>query len=238
MQPTPHTKRRVGTALGLCLILLLGGCRSLPGGRFLAGLATGDFRSDRVTQQELRERLYQYASRFEATIIATADTIASNTRDPQIQRRSLRWKLGVTPVVNQAAFMPEPEAAFVAMLTVAIAMRDFLTVGGGTQAFGDQQQLAIDASVELLAAAVELGDSFLDERELGRVTTDVAALVRAQPIRGEFVAEQVQTLVTTTGTSDTFDWVTAIPLSPFRACLLYTSPSPRDKRQSRMPSSA
>ena len=27
-------------------------------------------------------------------------------------------------------------------------------------------------------------------------------------------------------------------VSPFYACLLYTSPSPRDKRQSRMPSSA
>ena len=25
---------------------------------------------------------------------------------------------------------------------------------------------------------------------------------------------------------------------PYKACLLYTSPSPRDKRQSRMPSSA
>ena len=27
-------------------------------------------------------------------------------------------------------------------------------------------------------------------------------------------------------------------LAPFSSCLLYTSPSPRDKRQSRMPSSA
>ena len=27
-------------------------------------------------------------------------------------------------------------------------------------------------------------------------------------------------------------------VAPFSACLLYTSPSPRDKRQSRMPSSA
>ena len=27
-------------------------------------------------------------------------------------------------------------------------------------------------------------------------------------------------------------------INPLRACLLYTSPSPRDKRQARMPSSA
>ena len=30
----------------------------------------------------------------------------------------------------------------------------------------------------------------------------------------------------------------SVPKHPVRVCLLYTSPSPRDKRQSRMPSSA
>ena len=33
-------------------------------------------------------------------------------------------------------------------------------------------------------------------------------------------------------------FITAIDACAMRTCLLYTSPSPRDKRQSRMPSSA
>ena len=119
--------------------------------------------------------------------------------------------------MNQAAFLAEPEAAYVAMLTVATAMQEFLTTGAGIDAFGEQQQLAVQASNELVQAAVELGDRFLTKKELKHVTQDVQNLVRAQPIRGEFVAEQVQTLVTTTEASPTFDWVTAIPLSPFRA---------------------
>jgi len=215
MPPTPLTRRRAGTALLLVSLLALDACSSLPGGRYLNRITRGD--SGRISQQELRESLCQYASRFEATIVATADTISANSRDPVIQRRTLRWKLGVTPVVNQAAFLREPEQAYVAMLTVATAMHDFLTVGGGTDAFGDQQQLAIAASKDLLDAAIALGDTFLDDRELARVTADVAKLVRQQPIRGEFVAEQVQTLITTTEASPMFDWVTAIPLSPFRA---------------------
>ena len=117
-------------------------------------------------------------------------------QDPLIQRRALRWKLGLTPVVNQAAFLSEPEAAYVAMLTVATSMHDFLTTGGGAEAFGEQQKLAVDASTELLAAAVELGDRFLSKKELARVTQEVETLVRAQPMRGEFVAEKVQSLVT------------------------------------------
>lgn len=208
-----------GTQLAAVVFLLLGvaACRSLPGGRFIVGMATGDYRSDAMTQQDLRLALMQYASRFEATIVATADTISAGTKDPVIQRRTLRWKLGITPVVNQAAFLAEPEAAYVAMLTVATAMNEFLTTGAGTDAFAAQQPLAIEASNELLQAAVELGDRFLTEKELKHVTQDVQNLVRAQPIRGEFVAEQVQTLVTTTEASPIFDWVTAIPLSPFRA---------------------
>ena len=35
-----------------------------------------------------------------------------------------------------------------------------------------------------------------------------------------------------------FNALTVSPKAPYEVCLLYTSPSPRDKRQSRMPSSA
>ena len=44
--------------------------------------------------------------------------------------------------------------------------------------------------------------------------------------------------VTHEGGHDISDKLTQIGDVSFSACLLYTSPSPRDKRQSRMPSSA
>ena len=210
--------RALPTALSyLLLTLLLGGCSSIMGNRYVAGLRTGDFGSGRITQEELREALIQYASRFEATVVATANTISAGTKDPLIQRRTLRWKLELTPVVNQAAFAGEPESAYVAVLTIATSMNDYLTTGAGVDVFGEQQTLAVNASAELLAAAIELGDRFLDDKELAHVTSDVRTLVREQPIRGEFIAEKIQTLVTASEASPIFDWVTAIPLSPFRA---------------------
>jgi hypothetical protein len=205
-------------ASSVCLLLLVTACSSLPGGQYLSDAVTGGgFGSGRITQEQLRDALVQYAGRFEATVIAAADKISAGTRDPLIQRRTLRWKLGVTPVVNQAAFLNEPEAAYVAMLTLATSMRDFLTTGGGVSAFGEQQSLAVEASLELHTGAVELGKRFLSEKELARVTRDVEAVVAARPIRGEFVAERIQNLVVSTGNSATFAWVTEIPLSPFTA---------------------
>ncbi len=211
-------KRPHQLAIVLPVLLLLGACAAIPGSRHISGLMMGEgSRSGRITQQELREGLLQYASRFEATVIATADTIAAGTRDPLVQRRALRWKVGIAPLVNQAAFAGEPEAAFVAVLTLATSLHHYLTVGGGTVLFEENQALAVEASEELLAAAVELGQRFLTERELARVRQDVDELVATRPMRGEFVAEQIQSLVTATESSGTFAWVTDIPLSPFRA---------------------
>ncbi len=205
-------------AIALMLLWLASGCASIPGGRYVAGVVTGEsLATSRITQQELRYALVQYASRFEATVVATADTISAGSEDPVVQRRALRWKLGVTPIANQAAFLSEPEAAYVALLTLATSMHDFLSTGGGSEILGDQQQLAVDASQELLDAAIELGERFLSQRELARVTQDVAKLVAARPMRGEFVAERIQSLVMYTEASGLFDWVTEIPLSPFRA---------------------
>lgn len=206
------------TGVWLCLLLLLDGCRSVPGYRTAENLVTGRaIGSGRVTQQELRQELVQYASRFEATVVGTATEISLASKDPLIQRRALRWKLGAVPVVNEAAFLPEPESAYVAVLTIATSMHAFLDTGVGAQTFGDQQPRAVAASSELLTAARELGTSFLSEREHARVLAEVDRLVSERPMRGDFVAEGIQALVSQTQASGVFDWVTAIPLSPFRA---------------------
>jgi hypothetical protein len=211
------TSRLAGIALGILLSLALGACRLIPGSQFVSTLANNTFNKGRISGEELRDALLQYASRFEATIVATADSIAARTQDPMMQRRALRWKLGMTPAINQAAFQHEPKSAYIALLTLATSMNEYLTRGGGNEVFGEQQGLAADASVELVDAATELGRRFLDEKELARVTKEVQTLVRDQPIRGDFVAENVQRLVTASATSPIFDWVMTIPMSPFRA---------------------
>lgn len=217
MRPTSNAKRATTLLAALALVLASGGCGSIPGGNYVSNLAAKTFQPGRISREELREALVQFASRFEATVVATADTITVGTQDPVIQRRALRWKIGMSPAINQAAFQPDALAAYVAMLTLATSLDEYLTTGGGKAAFGDQQSLAVEASGEIAAAARDLGHRFLDEKDLQRVTRQVEMLVAEQPIRGEFVAETVQKLVTTSASNPAFDWVTAIPMSPFRA---------------------
>lgn len=203
--------------VALVAVGLLGACGSIPGAPLVSSLADQTIYKGRITEEELREALLQFASRFESTLIATANTIAAGTTDVAIQRRTLRWKLGMTPAITEAAFQSEPEAAYVALLTLATSLDEYLRTGSGRNVFEDQQSIATDASGELLAAAIDVGNRFLDAKQLERVTREVEALVREQPIRGEFVAEKAQSLVNASATSPIIDWVTAIPMSPFRA---------------------
>lgn len=217
MRQMTRKTRLAGVLVGFHLCLLLGACRLIPGSQYVSDLANQTFNKGRITQEELRRAILQYASRFESTIIATSDTIASGSQDPAIQRRALRWKLLMTPIITEAAFQTEPESAYVALLTLATSLYEYFTTGSGTEVFGEQQKFAVDASAELVAAAKELGTRFLNPKELARVTSEVEALVKAQPIRGEFVAERVQNLVTASTMNPTFAWLAAIPMSPFKA---------------------
>ena len=75
-------------------------------------------------------------------------------------------------------------------------------------------------------------DSVVDQTvSVATTDNDVAGFTITQTGGSTSVAE--------TGSTDTFTVVlNAQPNSDVVFCLLYTSPSPRDKRQSRMPSSA
>ena len=63
-------------------------------------------------------------------------------------------------------------------------------------------------------------------------TSDVLASLACMLMSGPLLAGFTQTI------NDYYDREIDAINEPYRPCLLYTSPSPRDKRQSRMPSSA
>ena len=60
---------------------------------------------------------------------------------------------------------------------------------------------------------------------------------KAPLLIGGFEAKRIAQATSARGAENTL-FVTVTPSIDWEPCLLYTSPSPRDKRQSRMPSSA
>lgn len=199
-------------------MLLVSGCRSVPGlasVRSTFGLGSGSGQA--FTEEDLRDDLASYAARFKATVTATADQISAGTAEPEAKRRALLWKIRIVPSADQAAFAPDAEAGYVAMLALATSQHEYLSTGAGMDLFGDAQPDAVMASEELVEAARDIGRRFLSPQQQAKLEEQVTALARQHPIRGVFVPETVQAVVSATAPGGSFDWVIALPLAPFRA---------------------
>jgi hypothetical protein len=174
-------------------------------------------RSERISADELEGYLATYSSVFQGTVTVAADSIRANTRDPDMRRRTLLWKLRVIPLAYQTALLPDPLQSYVLLFTLATSQETYLSTGEGAQLFGKDQEIAIDASQELKVSIEQIGARFLSQTELARITQQVEAFSREHPMRGEFVVDTVQNYTDATKAGGQFSWLVGISLSPFKA---------------------
>ena len=205
---------RTGRGLLLCFLLILAGCSA---GRPLIPLFGRTARNERISAEELEGYLATYSSIFQGTVTVAADTIRANTRDPEVRRRTLLWKLRVTPLAYQTALLPDPLQAYVLLFTLASSQETYLSTGDGAQLFGKDQEIAINAARELREGIEEIGARFLSQAELARITQQVEDFSRMHPMRGEFVVDTVQNYTEATRVGNPFSWFVGVPLSPFKA---------------------
>lgn len=139
---------------------------------------------------ELRVRLYDYASFFSGAVEQTADDIADATDDPVIDRRALQWKISATAEVFNAAFSRDPLGAFTDVWAFSKQMLQFLDTGAGQDLFGDRQPDAVATARILERRAHALG-------QMGTISGDISPLegildpwVEEHPLRDlQFIRE-------------------------------------------------
>ncbi len=213
----PESTHRLAASLA-CLLVLAIGCTSVPGVASLRrALGLGGSARGQFTSEDLRDELAAFAARFNATVVSAADQIASESSDPELQRRALLWKLRMVPLVAQAGFVLDAEQTYVALFALATAQQQYLSSGAGKDLFGEEQPVAVAAADELVEAARAIGARFLNAEQQGRLESEVSSLAESHPIRGIFVPETVQAVVGATAPGGPFDWVINYPLAPFRA---------------------
>jgi hypothetical protein len=208
-------KAPTGWSFLLCLLFAVAGCSST--GRPLVPLFGRGQGDGRISADELQGYLAAYASVFQGTVTVAADSIRANTRDREIQRRTLLWKLRICPLAYQTALLPDPLQSYVALFALASSQADYLSGGEGAQLFGKDQKIAIEAGEDLERSIEQIGARFLSKEELERITQQVDAFSRKHPMRGEFVVDTVENYSDATAVGGPFDWLVRIPLSPFKA---------------------
>jgi hypothetical protein len=204
----------VSRLTALLLVALLG-CANLVQrieSTRLPGVAHGP------TEADVRRELGSWAGTFAALVTSASDRIRNESKQRDVRRNTLLWQLRIIPLARQAAYLPDVQQAYVASLALANAQLDYLTKGEGRTRFGAQQPIAVEAAEGLEADLVDLGRSFLDERQLTRLQGQVDELVTRNPIRGSFAADSfVSGLSESTTEGGMLSWVVDLPMVPFRA---------------------
>jgi hypothetical protein len=178
----------------------------------------GDGNQRGISQEELRDELNAYTSRFSAVVSTASEDISLASDDPTTRRRALLWGLRLNPAVKEAAFQPNPQGGYVRMLTIAVMQHRYLTTGDGRNLFGASQPIAGTAAETLEADAVAIGERFLTPTELAAVRREVDQLAERFPITGtQFSLVQARQAVTAVPSSNVLTDVIALPLAPFRA---------------------
>lgn len=174
-------------------------------------------RRQAYSQEALREDLADFSGQFSSMVAGTADAISQQTDDRRVRRRALIWKVQAIPLVQEAALEPNPQEAFVSVLTLMVMLRQYLVDGEGKAALGPGQSLAVEATRELESDLVKIGRNFLKAGDLERVREEVEEFARLRPMTGDFAVQRIRRALDDVEETGVFKQVVDVPLSPFRA---------------------
>jgi hypothetical protein len=83
------------------------------------------------------------------SVEVTADSIARLSDDPRVRYNTLVWKTQAMPAFQLAMLQPDPLVSFTDGWTLLVQMRAYFESGGGSDAFGAYQDVAVDALREM-----------------------------------------------------------------------------------------
>ena len=133
----------------------------------------------------LQLRAYETGRLVSAIIETAADSIAGLSDDPAVRLRSLRWKVALIPLVQEASLHDEPLVAVVDLWALALQHAGYFESGEGRNAFGPCQEIAIAAARRIV---VETRRTFSRSVRSGEVPPEaidaVPAWATSHPIRG------------------------------------------------------
>lgn len=139
-----------------------------------------------VTVSRLRAMDYEYAARFGQMVAAAALDIIERAEDAEVRDRAYQWRMWAMPQARAAAFDQDPFAGLLELWVLARQQHEYLTEGRGSQAFADQQELAVATSAELLGNVRKIAASTMEADRFERLSQKIDAWITNHPMEGRF----------------------------------------------------
>ena len=173
--------------LTLVTMLLLVGCQTHKyESRLLKHVKTKD---DKLTMSatELRLELNELAGVFKGTIEKAADEVIAKSRNSDITRHALLWKINGIPAAYKAIFRPDPAVAFVDSLAFSMQMVEYFNIGFGKADFGEWYHVALQASQKIKKHIKEVGEKGRTDGNIIPLEDKIQVWVNENPIERDFI---------------------------------------------------
>jgi len=142
---------------------------------------TSQFGSEEVSFIQTGYRVYDFAVKFSRRIELVADEINAKTRDPELRRQTLLWKMNTSATINLTINHIEPMAASIDLWAMASQMTDFYTTGKGKTSFGEFQAMVVQTSQEMELQAREITRSIIAPKYFQILEPELKKWVKENP---------------------------------------------------------
>ena len=162
--------------------------------------------------EEVRLLISDFAIRFTNIVEQAADRIIAETDDPKIRQNALLWKINSATAVSEVIFIPESYAALADTWTFCLQMLYFFESGNGQVLFGEQQEIAVNASRLLEQEIREIITNGMVEEKISYAEAEIIPFAEENPIENlgftrkstihitaKYIAEHDRTLASSVG---------------------------------------
>jgi hypothetical protein len=129
--------------------------------------------------------MYQYAAHYADEVDLAAFAIYEQAEDPRIRRNAIVWNTNCVPEMMKHCFNDEPLVALIFAWAYAIQVKEFLEAGQGTDFFGPQQEIAIEASRNLEKGLEDIALHLLPEERVREFRGRLGEWAAEHPIENE-----------------------------------------------------
>jgi hypothetical protein len=170
-----------------------------------------------MSKEELRDRLEDFEEYYQSTIIQASGDLDASTPDGRYRKMTLLWRVRMLPACHNALKQEDPLRAFLDTWLLCVRMTLYLDKGEGKTLFGDHQQIAVNASRQVLADIEHIGTLFLSEKKLAETQKEMVSLAETNPMRGVFAGTLMRATAAKKGEPNPFESILTLPLVPFKA---------------------
>lgn len=142
--------------------------------------------------KQLQTDLKEFLAYLEDEVSATAERIDAGSRDADVRKAALLWRIRVISRADQAMAADDPLKLLLNGWALCVRQVEYLQTGEGAALFADQQPEAVATAVRLRNRIEAIARTHLPEDEVPDLLRRIEAHARANPIHGVFELDVTQ----------------------------------------------